>query len=295
MSAAAFNPDATGTLAQLVVYPIKSCGAVVLDSCHLLETGLDLDRAWAVVDGAGSFISQREWPRMALIAPQLKHFEMVLRAPGMLALHVQIDAVEAPVRVRVWDDEVSAFDMGDVAARWLSMFLSEGKTLLRLVRFDPDFRRLCSAKWTGQTHASTQFADGFPVLVTTESAMDDLNARLLVLGEAAVGMDRFRPNVVLRGFAPHDEDNITELVLAAESEGTEAVVLRLVKPCVRCSVPNVDPSSAISHPAVSQVLAQYRADARMGGAITWGMNAIVLGGAGSVLRVGASVGASYGF
>jgi uncharacterized protein len=278
---------ATATLAQIVVYPIKSCGGVSLDACEVLPTGLDLDRAWALVDAAGRFISQRDWPRMALISPQLKTFEMVLRAPGMLALHVQIDAVESPVQAQVWDDWVSAFDMGDVAARWLSMFLSEGRVPMRLVRFDPDFVRRCSPKWTGQTEASTQFADGFPLLVTTDCAIDGLNQRLAAGGHSPVTLSRFRPNLVLSGLPEHDEDNILELVLGA------GVVLRLVKPCVRCSVPNVDPATGLEHPAVSQALAQYRSDARMEGALTWGMNAIMAAGASQLLRVGATVGVRY--
>jgi uncharacterized protein YcbX len=128
-------PEATARVARLFVYPVKSCAGVELREAVLTETGLDLDRAWMVVDEAGEFVSQRELPRMALIRPQLKLSEVVLRAPGMLALHLAIDTVEEPVRVRIWDDEVAAYDMGAVAAQWFSDFLG---SKLRLVRFDPD-------------------------------------------------------------------------------------------------------------------------------------------------------------
>eukprot|EP01030_Chromulinospumella_sphaerica_P019828 gene19828-19730_t len=47
-----------------------------------------------VVDAQGQFVTQRSLPRMALIRPQLKSDELVLRAPGMLALHVALDVVE---------------------------------------------------------------------------------------------------------------------------------------------------------------------------------------------------------
>ena len=87
-----------------------------------------------VVDEQGDSSRQRELPRMALVRPTLRTWSMVLRAPGMLALHMRLDAVEAACRVRVWDDEVAAFDMGDLAAQWFSDFLAGA---LRLVRFDP--------------------------------------------------------------------------------------------------------------------------------------------------------------
>src|SRR5437870_1044036 len=95
------EPDVRTRIARLFVYPIKSCAGVELTEAVLTETGLDLDRAWMVVDDTGEFLSQRELPRMALIKVQLKHQEVVLRAPGMLALHLAIDSVEAPARVRV--------------------------------------------------------------------------------------------------------------------------------------------------------------------------------------------------
>lgn len=168
--------DVTGTIARLFIYPVKSCAGIEVQEAVLTETGLDLDRAWMVVDAQGHFLTQRTLPRMALIRPQLKSSEMVLRAPGMLALHVALDVVEGPATVTVWDDTVPAWDMGALAAQWFSDFLGQP---CRLVRFDPDHRRLSSKKWTGDLDAHTQFADGFAVLVTSEASIDDLNERLV--------------------------------------------------------------------------------------------------------------------
>lgn len=283
------DPDVTATIAALVVYPVKSCAGVPVNEAVLTEAGLDLDRAWMVVDAQGEFVSQRELPRMALIRPQLKTYEIILRAPGMLALHLAIDAVEQPVRVRVWDDEVPAYDMGAVAAQWFSDFLGQP---LRLVRFDPAHRRLSSLKWTGGIEAPNQFSDGFPVLVTSEASLDDLNGRLQATGHHRVEMDRFRPNLVLRGVQAHDEDRLEVLRIATEAGVAE---LKPVKPCARCPIPNIDPATAESEPAVGNTLQAYRRDSRLNGAVTFGMNAIVLKGDGQLLRVGQSVGANFRF
>ncbi len=86
--------DLSGTISRLFVYPVKSCAGVEVQEALLTETGLDLDRAWMVVDAQGVFLTQRALPRMALIRPQIKTSELVLRAPGMLALHLAVDAVE---------------------------------------------------------------------------------------------------------------------------------------------------------------------------------------------------------
>ncbi|HWP10508.1 MAG TPA: MOSC N-terminal beta barrel domain-containing protein [Ramlibacter sp.] len=282
-------PDVTARIARLFVYPVKSCAGVELTEAVLTDTGLDLDRAWMVVDADGEFVTQRELPRMALVRPQLKHYEVVLRAPGMLALHLAIDGVEQPVRVRLWDDTVEAFDMGDVAAQWFSDFLGRK---LRLVRFDPDHRRLSSLQWTGGLEVPNQFNDGFPLLVIGEASLAELNAKLQAAGHGAVGIERFRPNIVLAGLEPQDEDRLDLMRIAGDGQ---EVLVRPVKPCPRCPIPNVDPATAEVDPQVSDTLQSYRKNDRLQGAVTFGMNAIVLQGADQTLRVGQSVTADWRF
>lgn len=289
--------DLHGTIARLFVYPVKSCAGVELREAVLTETGLDLDRAWMVVDAQGRFVSQRELPRLALVQPQLKHTEVVLRAPGMLALHLQIDTVEQATRATVWDDQVNAFDMGDLAAQWFSDFLAPqakapGAKPYRLVRFDPEQRRLSSLKWTAGVEAMNQFSDGFPLLVAGTASLDGLNRRLRAQGHAAVGIERFRPNIVLSGLDEHDEDRVDTLHVTT---GSATVLLKPVKPCARCPIPNIDPLTATSSPEVGDTLQSYRQDARVGGAITFGMNAIVLGGIDQVLKVGQPVAGNFAF
>ena len=284
------SSNVQATVSGLFVHPVKSCAGVALREARLMDTGLDLDRAWMVVDAEGRFVTQREQPRMALVRPQIKVLEVVLRAPGMLALHLGINEVEKPARVQVWGDALDAWDMGDVAGQWFSDFL--GRPGLRLARFDPEVTRLASKQWTGEVDAPIEFADGFPLLVVGEASLAELNQRLAAAGHAAVGIERFRPNIVLAGLQAHDEDRLHELRIAtAEGE----VVLRLVKPCPRCPIPNVDPASGQSSPEVLQTLSAYRAYARLDGALAFGMNAVIVQGAGHPLCVGDAVRADWRF
>lgn len=303
MSATPLTPaDVQARIARLFVYPVKSCAGIEVPEALLTDTGLDLDRAWMVVDAHGEFLSQREEPRLALVQPQFKRggTELQLRAPGMLALHLRVDAVEAPARVRVWDDEVPAYDMGDIAAQWFTDFLALNEQGLpkanapryRLVRFDPEHRRLSDRKWTGQAEALNQFSDGFSVLVLGQASLDGLNTRLQAQGHAPVDVRRFRPNIVLDGLPEHDEDRVGPLQIET-AEGP--ALLTPVKPCPRCPIPDIDPATARSSPEVGDTLQTYRQDARLKGAVTFGMNAIVSAGVDKVLRVGQPVSASYRF
>ena len=274
------DPDVRATIARLFVYPVKSCAGIELREAQLTETGFDLDRAWMVVDAQGEFVTQRQLPRMALIRPQLRSSDVVLRAPGMLALHLAIDTVEEPVRVKLWGAELPAYDMGAVAAQWFTDFLGQP---LRLVRFDPEFRRLASLEWTQGAEAQTQFADGYPLLVASTASLALLNEKLVAGGHAPVTIERFRPNIVLDGLEAHDEDRL-DLLRIATAEG--AVVLRPVKPCPRCPIPNVDPATGETEPTVMDTLQGYRRNDIVGGAVSFAMNAIVVEGFEKTLRVG---------
>ncbi len=288
--------DLSGTIARLFVHPVKSCAGVEVSEALLTPAGLELDRAFMVVDAQGRFLTQRQHPRMALVRPQIGAQEPLLRlqAPGMPGLPMALPepapaSARTGVSVSVWDDVVPAWDMGEPAAQWFSAFLG---LACRLVRFDPAHRRLSSLDWTGGIEAPNRFSDGFPLLVASQASVDGLNERLLAAGEAAVGVERFRPNIVIDGVEAHDEDRIDALHIGTP-EGE--VRLQLVKPCVRCPIPDIDPATAESTPAVSTALRRYRQDKRLGGAISFGMNAIVLEGAGRLLRTGQPIAADLRF
>ncbi len=285
------NNYPSARISRLLVYPIKSCGPMEVQQIELTDTGLSLDRHWMLVDETGQFLTQRQHPRLALVSPHLKLSDLILKAPGMLSLHLSLNFVDSPVKVRIWGEEVSAFDMGDFAAQWFSEFLNQGLSSsplsrVRLARFDPDHLRLADPKWTKGVQALNQFSDGFPLLLVGESSLTHLNERLASAGFSPVTIERFRPNIVLQGWPPHEEDSMTQLEIASNPE---SVIMKPVKPCSRCSIPDIDPITALSGSEVSTILQKYRKDPRLSGAISFGMNCITLSGFESILKVGQEV------
>jgi uncharacterized protein len=128
--------------------------------------------------------------------------------------------------------------------------------------------------------------------VTSTASLDEMNRRLRLAGQPDITLARFRPNLVLDGLDAHGEEHLAELVFGtAEGE----IRLKLVKPCTRCSIPDVDPLTAVAGHAVGDVLASYRADARMHGALTFAMNAVIVSGMDATLKVGMQGEASFRF
>ena len=292
----------------LHLYPIKSCAGISLSSATLGHAGLEHrgvgDREWMLVDAdSGQFLTQRQAPRMALIQPSLEGDtapgaeapgmdsmppdSMAVNAPGQATLRIAIAGAAARTAsrpVKLWNHACLAIDEGDEAAAWFSAFLGRA---LRLVRFDPAHQRASNREWTGEIEALNRFSDGYPILLISRASLADLNDRLAQAGREALPMNRFRPNVVLDGVGPYEEDYLLSLAGAG-------VELRPVKPCPRCPIPSVEQSTGIVGPDPLDILAQYRNDERTGGVI-FGQNIVAVQGRGAALRVGQALTPEWNF
>jgi uncharacterized protein YcbX len=259
-------------ITALNIYPVKSCRGMPLAAAELTRTGLLDDRHWMLVRPNGRFVTQRELPRMALIGTQVGAAGLTLTAPGMPSITVPRVVAGNSRPVTVWKFDGRGLDCGEDAAAWVTKYLA---TELSLVAFDADHPRACSAEWTQGVHSITEFADGFPILVISQASLADLNARL----PTPLPMERFRPNVVIEGVGAFDEDRIHELRVGD-------VTLRLVKPCSRCSITTTDQQRGeLDGVEPLRTLKEFRFDRELRG-VTFGQNAIVVGGVGRRLRVG---------
>lgn len=224
------------------IYPLKSARGLSMDAVELDRFGAAGDRRWMLVGLDGRFLSQRELPALARLGAEPTAGALRL-AWGEESLHVQVPAGEAAREVAIWDDRVVAADAGDEAASWLAERLGRPA---RLVYMPADCRRPVDPRYA--TGAETvSFADGFPLLLVSEAALDVLNTRLSV----PVSLDRFRPNLVVAGCEAHAEDGWQRLRIGS-------VECRVAKPCARCVVPSIDQRSGDRHPELLRALAAYR-------------------------------------
>lgn len=265
-------------VSALYVYPVKSTRGIARARVALVATGFEWDRQWMIVDARGVFLSQRTHPQLARIVPQVTPDALVLNAPGLPALSVPLGSGGARTAVRVWDDACVGIDQGRAAGEWVSHAVGEA---VRLIRVSPDMGRIANPQFAGTTPAPLGFPDGYPVLICNEASLEDLNARL----PERIPMERFRPNLVLRGLPAWAEDRIDTLSLGP-------VELRLVKPCTRCTIPSIDQQSGERSTDPAPALKQFRFSKALRG-VMFGENAVIVRGSGKALERGAAATVTY--
>jgi uncharacterized protein len=222
------------TLAGLWIYPVKSCAGVALENAELNEQGeFKGDREWAVINASGELVWQGGIPRMALVHPVPQPDGLLLHAPAVPPLRVNLSDSAKPCEIRIWNEGLRAFETfeghcsGPEAGAWFSHLLGQP---LRLVRLGDLARRRRTLN---------------PLHLLTCSSLRQLNRRLNEQGHTSVAVERFRPNLLIDspegGLEPFAEENFANLLWPST---TGATTLKMEDPCVRCIMTNIDQNDA---------------------------------------------------
>lgn len=270
-------------ITDLFIYPVKSLKGIALDNSQTGQRGLEFDREWMITDNAYNFISQREIELMTTIETKIDSSSLILSSPQNSRLKVPLESNRInKVKVMVWDDYCDAYDEGDEASSWLTEALGRHKGgSLRLVRFDQKDKRLVPKKYLNGVHAESAFSDQFPYLITSWESLSKLNNGLLENNSKKVSMNRFRPNIVIKGLS--EIEKMTSFNLTCE-KGDYQFGLR--KPCKRCKITTINQETGeVENPKEPlATLVKLKNSEESHGAF-FGQNAILLSDYG-VLRVG---------
>ena len=221
--------SAAARVTRIFVYPIKSCRGIAVDAAELTPRGLGLDRRYMLVDANGEFLSQRRHGRMALIETAFAGDGFVISAPERqpLLLPAALDpARNETCKVRVWNDAVEATLADPETNLWFSAFMGFACGLVYLA----DSQHRAVSNPAAAFDDEVGFADDAPLLLISEASIEGLNARL----ERPVGIERFRPNLVVTADSPHAEDDWSTIAIGAAK-------LDVAWPCSRCVLTTVDP------------------------------------------------------
>jgi uncharacterized protein len=250
------------TLSEINIYPVKGLGGITITEAELTTRGLKNDRRFMIVDRDHEFVSQREIPKMATVWTELIGEQLEFAAPDREPIRVDAAPRMLPTRtVRVWASSVPAHTVSAEADEWLSDYLGFDA---RLVYMPDSAERRCNPEYA-KNNEIVSFADGYPVLITNEASLADLNMRIVSSGGAAIPMNRFRSNLVVTGASAWAEDGWGEITIGD-------AVFRAVKPCARCQVTTTDQASGeVRGPEPLKTLSTFR-DGEKG--ILFGVNLV---------------------
>jgi uncharacterized protein len=237
--------SATVKVLELFTYPVKSCRPIALHQAKLGLQGFAFDRQWMVVKENGRALTQRETPLLSQIQVFITDgmLELARTGHGSIQLPLLPDVLsqqEGEIQaIKLWGDACDTVEVSSEASRWLTQAL-ESSAAINLVRMAPGFIRPQSDPEHLGEHTRVQFADTAPYLVIDESSLQKLNEVLIGKGESAVPMNRFRPNIVIRGltaFSEHQQHSLRN----------DRFCLQFRMPCTRCVVPTIDQDTSRRH------------------------------------------------
>lgn len=239
------------------IYPVKSLGGIRMPSAKVLPKGLEHDRRWMLVDEQKKFITQRDYPAMALFRPEYSGngFSIQYNADKIL---LPFETTSNEITANIWDDAVTVLEVSPEHSEWFSKKIG---TNCKLVAFPESNQRNIDSKYA-HNGEQVSLADGYPLLIIGQASLDDLNNRL----EKPVSMDRFRPNLVFTGGEPYEEDNWKNFSIGnCRMAG--------IKPCGRCTITTVDQQTGQKGTEPLATLSAYR---RQGNKVLFGQNLVPL-------------------
>ena len=253
-------------LSEIYIYPIKSLGGIKLSQSEFNERGLKFDRRLMLIDENNKFITQRELPKMSLISTEINKDNLICRSSGFpdLEFPLEIEKNEG-VNVNVWRSYCQSFVYNNQVNNWFSEFLNKK---VKLVYMPDSTKREVNPDYSINDNI-VSFADGYPILMIGQESLNDLNSRL----EKKIGMDRFRPNLVISGSHAFTEDEYKTVNICENK-------FFIVKPCERCVMTTIDQSKGISDGKEPlKTLAEYR---KIDNKIIFGQNLIADNQSGSL-------------
>lgn len=217
-----------------------------MQKAMLTDRGLEHDRRWLLVDDNNQFLTQRNFPGMALLKTAIKENKLIVFVNNSELDSLTLDLLPSlgeRIKVDIWDDNCEAHHIDKKADVWFSHKLNRK---VKLVYMPDSSRRNVDEKYALHNDI-TSFSDGYPILIIGQSSLDDLNSRL----DKPVPMNRFRPNIVFTGGLPYQEDDMKHFKI-------KDLNFYGVKPCGRCVMTTIDQETAIAGKEPLKTLSGYR-------------------------------------
>lgn len=246
----------TPVVREVNIYPIKSCAEIRVAGQAVTARGFQNDRIFQVVskvDGKWCFCTPRNkafvklFHLKPLITTDKEGIKLKLSSPhrkGNFILDLD-DALVSPIVATVIQDggvarkEMTLVDYGDDVAKWIReatdiddprlVAIPSGDAFRHNVAVNPDQ----GEPLPSSVNFPLSLADEAPFLLTTRESLENLNKKLKTSGKAEVDMRRFRPNIVIDGLEPWEEESLKRIRIGS-------VEFHVWQRCGRCTMTTID-------------------------------------------------------
>jgi len=292
-------------LSEINIYPIKSCRGISLAEARVEHRGLEFDRRWMLVDVNNRFLTQREYAVMATIAVRVEGGELRVESAGISIQIPPAKTQRRKERVKVWSSRVESSVYPDEINEFFSDVIGAKVRLVTMT----EAKRPVNYWYRVHRDDNVSFADGYPFLLISEGSLEELNRRIAENSHhrdagklpafrpsptahagthtdamvQPIPMNRFRPNLVVKGSEPFEEDTWKKIRIGEN-------VFHVVKACARCPIPTIDQEAGVRHSSEpTRTLATFRQVRRRGkNKILFGQN-LIAEKAGGIVSVGDEV------
>jgi len=278
-------------VSKLLVHPIKSCRGTSVQQANYTAQGIENDRNWCIIKAETHFVlTARACSKMVLIHPEIvedpsspeRGFLRVSFPEGsecetfsvpLKPSEETLQRWETVSNVELWShNDIDGYICESLSGRSPSDILSAYVGFpVHLVMKGPRPRLCAPTLRFPKLGAPTAYQDGYPLLVVSEESVSALQTRIREMvgvqgidekwSNEKMEVERFRPNIVLKGAGPFAEDSIAEFTIDSHREVADstAPIIQLVCKCTRCLLPNVDIRTGIRDKAVPyKVLMKFR-------------------------------------
>ncbi len=226
------------SVAAIHIAPVKSLGLAHPEAVQVGPRGIAEDRRFYLIGPGGRLVTQREMRHLVQVKAEYAEASerLQIRFPSGDNLKGSVE-LGAAVETRIWGRSVEGhLVVGDWSAA-LSEFC--GAPVSLVVSDEP-----------GQCY------DEFPISIVSQESLQRLGQQ--AEGGATFDSLRFRPNFLLEGCKPHEEDSWLGGTIRIGRE----LRVQLTAPDPRCAITTHDPSTGEPDVDILSLIRSYRSNPR---------------------------------
>jgi len=214
---------------ELFTYPMKSTRGILMEEVNIQFSGFTNDRKVAVIDPKGKIITGREVPKLLNLMTSIDNGELVISGTSAENISFILPTGASAKTFKLFGNQVEGQLLDDSANAWISTYLNGD---YRMIFLGKNLNAVMK-KRGGKADENKHYSDSSPIHLINLKSLIFLNSKL----KTKVDARNFRPNIVIDGDEPFEEDSWSEIKI-------NDCRFRVQELTNRCIFTTIDPETA---------------------------------------------------